>query len=110
MEIKHNKIFDEFHSYADSAILEDIRMFLEAEEAVDEYHVETDEGNKIFVNMVLEKFSYLVARNIFLKLAEFMRRSYYNVYTCEEKGEQVCYRYLTGMHGKDGIKMEIVIG
>ena len=38
-----------------------------------------------------------------------MRRSCYNIYTSEETKEGVRYLFLTGMEGRDGIKMDITI-
>lgn len=109
METKNFKIFEEFHSHAGPEMLEDIRLFLGVEDGVTEYRVETDDSQKIYVSILLEKFSYLLAKNIFLHLSEFMRHSYFNVYVCEEMEETVRYRFVTGLSGKDGVKMEVVI-
>ncbi|MCI8781930.1 MAG: hypothetical protein HFG83_09975 [Dorea sp.] len=107
MERENLKIFEEFRSHAKPEMLEDIRLFLGVEDGVGECRVETDDSQKIYVNIVLEKFSYLLAKNIFLHLSEFMRHSYFNVYACEEMEERVCYHFITGLSGKDGVKMEV---
>lgn len=103
------KIFGDFRGHVSAKMLEDIRLFLGVEEGVSEYHVEADEEQKIHVNITLEKFTYALAKNIFLHLAEFMRRSCFNVYIGEEIEDQVCYRFVTGKSGGDGIKMEVVL-
>lgn len=109
MEAANYKIFEEFRPHAAPGMLEDIRLFLGVEEGVSECRVEADDSQKIYVNIQLEKFSYLLAKNIFLHLSEFMRHSYFNVYVCEEMEERVRYRFLTGLSGKDGVKMEVVV-
>jgi len=38
-----------------------------------------------------------------------MRQSYFNVYVCEEIEEKVRYQFLTGLSGKDGVRMEVAI-
>lgn len=105
-----DRIFEEFHPCTDPGILEEIRAFLETEDIIDAYHIDADEHNKIFVNVKLKSFTYLAARNIFLELTEFMRRSYFNIYAGEEEGERIRCLFLTGMSKRDGIKMEVVIG
>lgn len=110
METEKFGMFDRFRSHVAPGTLEEIRAFLEMEEEVREYAVEAAEEGKIAVRMTLEKFSFVLAKHIFLQLTEFMRRSYFNIYAGEEIGEQVRFLYLTGVDGKDGIKMEILIG
>lgn len=105
-----DRIFEEFRSCMDSGVLEEIRAFMETDDMIKEYRIETDEHNKIFVDVTLKSFTYLTARNIFLGFAEFMRRSYFNIYAGEETGERMRYLFLTGMPERDGIKMEVVIG
>lgn len=109
METEIFKIFQEFRPHIDSGMLEDIRLFLGVEEGVSECRVEADGSQKIYVNILLEKFSYLLAKNVFLHLAEFMRHSYFNIYVCEEMEERVRYHFITGLSGKDGVKMEVAI-
>ena len=105
-----DRIFEEFHACEEPEIFDNIRAFLGMDDLIETCHIEVDESNKIFVNVTLKKFSYLAARHIFLGLTEFLRRSYYNVYAGEELGERMRYLFLTGMPGKDGIKLEVVIG
>ena len=45
-----------------------------------------------------------------MHLSEFMRHSYFNIYMGEELKNQVRYYFVTGLSGKDGIKMEVLIG
>lgn len=104
------KIFEEFRPHAEPGMLQEIRLFLGVEDGVSEYNVKSDESQKICVNILLEKFSYVLAKNVFLHLSEFMRHSYFNVYVCEEAEELVRYHFLTGLSGKDGVRMEVVIG
>ncbi len=103
------KFFQNFRPHVRQDMIEDIRLFLGVEEGVGEYQVEADREQKISVNITLEKFSYALAKNIFLHLSEFMRHSYFNVYAVEEVEDWVCYRFVTGLSGKDGVKMEVVI-
>lgn len=110
MTAENLKIFKEFRSHAEPRMLEEIRLFLEVEDGVSECNVKADERQKIYVNILLEKFSYALAKNIFLRLSEFMRHSYFNVYFCEEIEDLVRYHFLTGLSGKDGVRMEVVIG
>lgn len=110
MEAENWKIFEEFRPHAEPEMLEGIRLFLGVEEGVSECRVETDASRKIYVNILLDRFSYLLAKNVFLHLSEFMRHSYFNVYVCDEMEERVRYRFITGLSGKDGVKMEVVIG
>ena len=110
MERENLKIFEEFRPHAEPGMLEDIRLFLGIEEGVSECRIEADDSQKIYVNILLEKFSYLLAKNIFLHLSEFMRHSYFNIYACEEIEERVHYHFITGLSGKDGVKMEVIIG
>ncbi len=110
METEALKIFEEFRSHVRPEMLEDIRMFLGVEEGVGECLVEADREQKIYVNIILEKFSYTLAKNVFLHLSEFMRHSYFNIYMGEELKNHGRYYVVTGLSGKDGIKMEVLIG
>ena len=103
------RIFEGFRSQIGADSLEDIEGFIRAEEAVEEYMVESDAEDGIKSHMTLKSFSFLAAKDIYLRLAEFMRRSCYNIYTSEETKEGVRYLFLTGMEGRDGIKMDITI-
>ena len=103
------RIFEEFHSKIGERTLDDIGEFLGAEDAVESYRTEASERDGIRIGVTLKKFSFLTAKDIFLRLSEFMRHSYYNVYTSEETKEGVRYLFLTGAEGLDGMKMEIII-
>ncbi len=104
------KIFNEFRPCVRPDMLEDIRLFLGVEEGVGGCLVEADSEQIIHVNITLEKFSYALAKNIFLHLSEFMRHSFFNIYAGEELEDQVRYHFVTGLSGQDGVKMEVLIG
>lgn len=107
--MERKKVFDGSCSAAKPGILDEIRLYLSSDEGIGEYQAELDPEGNIMVEMILKKFSYLGARTCFLSLAEYMRRSYYNVYECEELEEQVRYLLCTGIRGRDGMKFEVVI-
>lgn len=104
------KIFEEFRPRVRPDMLEDIRLFLGVEEGVGGCLVEADGEQMIHVNITLEKFSYALAKNVFLHLSEFMRHSLFNIYVGEELEDRVRYYFVTGLSGKDGVKMEVLIG
>lgn len=109
MEKDRKRIFDGFCSVADQGMLDDIRTYLSTDDGIGDYQVEIDSERNIVIKMLLKKFSYLSAKNCFLSLSEYMRRSYYNVFECEECEEQVQYIFCTGISGRDGIKCEVTI-
>lgn len=109
MAADNMKVFEQFRSRVEPGMLEEIRLFLGVEDGVSDYSVGADKYQKIYIHIFLEKFSYVLAKNIFLHLSEFMRQSYFNVYVCEEIEEKVCYQFLTGLSGKDGVRMEVAI-
>ncbi len=101
--------FHEFRCAAGQETVDEIRGYLVTDKGIEEYGVEMDDNGCIIVKIILKEFSYQGAKSSFLNLAEYMRRSYYNVYAGEEVGEQVRYLFCTGIAGRDGIKMEVVI-
>lgn len=103
------RIFEEFQPHVRAEDLESIEGFLEAEGAVQEYRVDVDTKDQVRIYIMLMKFSFQAAKDVFLRLSEFMRRSCYNIYANEETSDGVRYLYLTGTSGWDGLKMEVVI-
>ena len=102
--------FNNFNPTVDQRELEEVREYLTTDQAIEEYQAEMDGNRKIVVKIVLKKFSYQAAEQSFLGLSDFMRRSYFNVYACEEYEECVRYRFCTGLEEEDGIKMGVIIG
>ena len=102
--------FNKFNPTIDRRELEEIREYLTTDQTIEEYQAELDGNRKIVVKIVLKKFSYQAAEQSFLGLSYFMRRSYFNVYTCEEYEECVRYRFCTVLENEDGIKIEVIIG
>ena len=62
------KVFEQFRSRVEPGMLEEIRLFLGVEEGVSDYSVGEDKYQKIYIHIFLEKFSYVLAKNIFLHL------------------------------------------
>lgn len=110
MEKDRKRIFDDFRSVAKEGMLDDIREYLSTDEGIEDYQVGMDSERDIIIKILLKKFSYQGAKNCFLDLSAYMRRSYYNIYECEECEEQVRYMFCTGISGRDGIKCEVTIG
>lgn len=106
---KHG-FFERFNPVIDRTALEEVREYLTTDKAVEEYQADMDGNKKIVVRIVLKKFSYQAAKQSFLGLSEFMRRSYFNIYACDELEECVRFRFCTGSEAGDGIKMEVIIG
>ncbi len=109
MERVRSRIFEEFRPRIEPGITEYIEAYLESEESVERYDVGMDPDGQILVHAVLVKFSFVAAKSVFLELSELIRRSCFNIYTNEESEEQVRYLFVTGVSGRDGIKMEMVI-
>jgi len=109
MEKAESRIFEEFCPYVEPGIVEYIEMFLESEELVERYEVKEGRKGQIDIHATLVNFTFVTAKKVFLELSELVRRSFFNVYVGEEQGEQVRYLYITGMSGRDGIKIEMVI-
>ncbi len=108
--MEKSAFFNGFNPTIDQGALEEVREYLTTDQAIEEFQAEMDGNRKIVVKIVLKKFSYQAAEQSFLGLSYFMRRSYFNVYTCEEYEECVRYRFCTGLEDGDGIKMEVIIG
>lgn len=102
--------FEKFNPVIDRSALEEVREYLTTDRAIEEYQADMDGNKKIVVRITLKKFSYQAAKQSFLGLSEFMRRDYFNIYSCEEFEECVRYRFCTGSEAADGLKMEVIIG
>ena len=95
------RIFEEFQPHVRAEDLESIEGFLEAESTVQEYRVDVDTKDQVRIYIVLMKFSFQAAKDVFLRLSEFMRRSCYNIYRYLRIGIYNCFSALSRNYKAD---------
>jgi hypothetical protein len=110
MDNEFTKLFHEYNSQIDEGMCIDIQEFFRGRDDIKDYIFETDEAEKVLINIKLTKFSKWYAKKLFFEFIRCVGYGGINLYICDNGKQQVRYLYLTAIiPSLYGTKMEIII-
>lgn len=110
MQTKIIKIIEECSSNIDVGMSRDIRAFLDDNEEVANYTINTNDEKKILIHIQLTDYNSISAKKNWSRFVDFVGYGYLNLYVKEQLQDQIKYIYFTANHNMLGTKMEVLIG
>ena len=106
-EILH--VFNKLNSKLELGMSKDIQAFLKGEKEIKNYDLKVNSSDIVIINIILNNFSIVSAKKIFLDFVSFVGYCDTNFYIYNEANTKIRYLYYTSMNNNEGTKMEIII-
>ncbi len=109
MDNKFLHLFNKLNSQLELGMSKDIQAFLKGEEGIKNYDLNIDLNGTVIINIILNDFSLVSAKKMFLNFVSFVGYCNINFFIHDEANTKARYLYYTAMDNYEGTKMEIII-